>query len=108
MANNTLITTSLVAKTALAEFAVANPWTATASRMYEKDFTQSGYRIGDTLQLRRRNQYRVGDGAVATAQPIKQTVENLSIDHQYHVMIDYSIKDLTLSIDDFAQEFIQI
>lgn len=107
MANNTLLTTALIAKSALAEFSVANPWTATASRMYEKDFTQSGYRVGDNIQLRRRNQYIVGDGSVATPQSIIQTVENLTVNHQYHVLIDYSIKDLTLSIDDFAQEFVQ-
>lgn len=107
MANNTLITTDLVAKTALAEFAVACPWVVTASRMYENDFTQSGYKIGDTLRVRRQNQYIVGDGSVAASQPIIQTVESLTIAHQYHAMIDYTVKDLTLSIDNFAQEFIR-
>lgn len=105
--NNTLLTTDLIAKSALAEFATASPWLATAAKNYQQDFTSSGYKIGDTLRVRRRNQFVVGDGSVATSQAILQEVENLQIDHQYHAMIEYSIKDLTLSIDNFAQEFIQ-
>lgn len=105
--NNQFITTSLVANTALAEFAVAAPWLNTASRMYEKDFTSSGYQVGDTIQVRRQNNFIVGDGSVATPQAIINTVENLTIAHQYHTMIEYTIKDLTLSIGDFTQQFIQ-
>lgn len=105
--NNQFITTALVANTALAEFAVAAPWLNTASRLYEKDFTSSGYQVGDTIQVRRQNNFIVGDGSVATPQAIINTVENLTIAHQYHTMIEYTIKDLTLSIGDFTQEFIQ-
>lgn len=105
--NNQFVTTALVANTALAEFAVACPWVNTSSRLYEKDFTSSGYQVGDTIQVRRQNNFIVGDGSVATPQAIINTVENITIAHQYHTMIEYTIKDLTLSIGDFTQQFIQ-
>jgi len=104
---NNFITTQLVANLALAEFSINCPFIVTGSRMYQKDFTSSGYKVGDTIQLRRRNQYIVGDGPTAVPQGIVQTVENLTVAHQYHTLIEYTIADLELRIEDFNQEFIQ-
>lgn len=104
---NQFITTLLVSNTALAEFANNSPYVMTASRMYQADFQKSGYKIGDTLQVRRQNNFIVGDGSTAVEQPIIETVENITVAHQYHVFISYTIQDLTLRIEDFNREFIQ-
>lgn len=104
---NQFITTQLVSNTALAEFANNSPYVMTASRMYQGDFQKSGYKIGDTLQVRRQNNFIVGDGATAVEQPIIETVETITVAHQYHVFISYTIQDLTLRIEDFNREFIQ-
>jgi hypothetical protein len=104
---NQFITTLLVSNTALAEFANNSPYVMTASRIYQGDFQQSGYKIGDTLQVRRQNNFIVGDGSTAVEQPIIETVENITVAHQYHVFISYTIQDLTLRIEDFNREFIQ-
>src|SRR5580704_4663253 len=104
---NQFITTQLVSNTALAEFANNSPYVMTASRMYQGDFQKSGYKIGDVLQVRRQNNFIVGDGATAIEQPIIETVENITVAHQYHVFISYTIQDLTLRIEDFNREFIQ-
>lgn len=104
---NQFITTALVSNTALAMFSNNSPFTMTGSRMYNKDFTSSGYKIGDTLQVRRQNNFIVGDGSTATPQDIIETVENITVSHQYHTMITYTIKDLSLKIEDFSREFIQ-
>jgi hypothetical protein len=104
--SNQFITTDLVSNTALAMFANNSPFVMTASRIYQDDFVSSGYKIGDTLQVRRQNHFIVGDGSVATPQSIIETVETIVIAHQYHALIAYTIQDLTLRIEDFSRLFI--
>ncbi len=103
---NQFITTDLVSNTALAMFANNAPFVMTASRIYQDDFVSSGYKIGDTLQVRRQNHFIVGDGSVATPQSIIETTENIVIAHQYHALIAYTIQDLSLRIEDFSRLFI--
>jgi hypothetical protein len=104
---NQLITTDLVSNYALAEFANAAPFIMTANRSYEGDFDGAGYKIGDTLRVRRQNQYTVGNGSVATPQSIIETVESLTISNQYNTMISYTVQDLQLRIEDFGRIFIR-
>jgi hypothetical protein len=104
---NQFINTELVSNTALAMFANNAPFLMTGSRIYQDDFTSRGYKIGDTLQVRRQNQYIVGDGSTATPQDIIDTVENITVNHQYHTMVQYTIQDLSLNIQDFTTKFIQ-
>ena len=103
---NQFITTDLVSNTALAMFANNAPFVMTASRIYQDDFVSSGYKIGDTLQVRRQNHFIVGDGSVATPQSIIETVETIVIQHQYNALVAYTIQDLSLRIEDFSRIFI--
>lgn len=104
---NQFITTQLVSNTALAMFANNSPFVMTGSRIYQDDFTSSGYKIGDTLQVRRQNNFVVGDGSTAVPQDIIETVENITVAHQYHALIAYTVQDLSLRIEDFSRMFIQ-
>jgi hypothetical protein len=104
---NQFITTQLVSNTALAMFANNSPFVMTGSRIYQDDFQNSGYKIGDTLQVRRQNNFIVGDGSTAVPQDIIETVENIVVAHQYHALIAYTVQDLTLRIEDFSRMFIQ-
>jgi P22 coat protein - gene protein 5 len=104
---NQFINTQLVSNTALAMFANNAPFVMTGSRIYQDDFNNSGYKIGDTLQVRRQNNFVVGDGSTAVPQSIIETVENITVAHQYHALISYTVADLTLRIEDFSRLFIQ-
>lgn len=104
---NQFITTQLVSNTALAMFANNSPFVMTGSRIYQDDFQNSGYKIGDTLQVRRQNNFVIGDGSTAVPQDIIETVENITVAHQYHALIAYTVQDLTLRIEDFSRMFIQ-
>jgi hypothetical protein len=104
---NNFITTQLVSNTALAMFANNAPFIMTGSRIYQDDFTNSGYKIGDVLQVRRQNHFIVGDGSVATPQDILEQTETITVNHQYNTLIAYTIKDLSLKIEDFSRLFIQ-
>ncbi len=104
---NQFITTQLVSNTALAMFANNAPFVMTGSRIYQDDFNNSGYKIGDTLQVRRQNNFVIGDGSTAVPQDIIETVETITVAHQYHALIAYTVQDLTLRIEDFSRMFIQ-
>lgn len=104
---NQFINTQLVSNTALAMFANNSPFVMTGSRIYQDDFQSSGYKIGDTLQVRRQNNFVVGDGSTAVPQDIIETVENIVVSHQYHALIAYTVQDLSLRIEDFSRMFIQ-
>ena len=104
---NQFITTQLVSNTALAMFANNAPFVMTGSRIYQDDFQSSGYKIGDTLQVRRQNNFVIGDGSTAVPQNIIESVESITIAHQYHALIAYTVQDLTLRIEDFSRMFIQ-
>lgn len=104
---NQFITTQLVSNTALAMFANNSPFVMTGSRIYQDDFQSSGYKIGDTLQVRRQNNFIVGDGSTAVPQDIIESVETITVAHQYHALIAYTVQDLTLRIEDFSRMFIQ-
>ena len=105
--SNQFINTQLVSNTALAMFANNAPFVMTGSRIYQDDFQNSGYKIGDTLQVRRQNNFVVGDGSTAVPQDIIETVENITVAHQYHALIAYTVQDLSLRIEDFSRMFIQ-
>lgn len=105
--SNQFITTQLVSNTALAMFANNAPFIMTGSRIYQDDFQNSGYKIGDTLQVRRQNNFIVGDGSTAVPQDIIETVETITVAHQYHALIAYTVQDLSLRIEDFSRMFIQ-
>jgi P22 coat protein - gene protein 5 len=107
MSVNQFINTQLVSNTALAMFANNAPFIMTGSRIYQDDFQSSGYKIGDTLQVRRQNNFVIGDGSTAVPQSIIETVENIVVAHQYHALISYTVQDLTLRIEDFSRMFIQ-
>jgi len=104
---NQFITTQLVSNTALAMFANNAPFIMTGSRIYQDDFNNAGYKIGDTLQVRRQNNFVIGDGSTAVPQSIIETVETITVAHQYHALIAYTVQDLTLRIEDFSRMFIQ-
>lgn len=105
--SNQFLTTQLISKTALAMFSVNAPFIMTGSRIYQPEFSNTGYKIGSNIQMKRQNQFIIGDGPTATPQDIIETVETLTVAHQYHALVRYSIQDLTLKIDDFSRLFLQ-
>lgn len=102
---NTFSTTELVSNIALAKFINNNSMVMTANRGYEGDFKMADYKIGDSLNIRKQNHFIVGDGRIGTVQDVIEETETLTIDHQFHTLIEYSSKELTLEIDDGLERF---
>lgn len=104
MANN-FSTTELVSNIALAKFVNNNSMVMTANRGYEGDFKMSEYKIGDTLNIRKQNHFIVGDGRIGTVQDVVEETETLTVNHQYHTLIEYSSKELSLDVDNGLERF---
>ena len=96
---NQIAVTQLVGNTMLAELANNNSLLLTGARTYESDFQMSEYKIGDTLQIRRQNQFTVNDGRVGVLQDVIDRTEPLVIQHQLNVTVEYSSRELTLFVD---------
>lgn len=105
MANN-LITSSLVSKLFLARFTASNAFLNTGSRGLEGDFTNPYYKPGQSVQIRKRNKFKAVDGQQATPTDINDATETVTINHQYHVMIDLSSVEEGYAIADFTEQFI--
>lgn len=104
---NTFLTTDLISNYTLLEFVNETPFLRTASRATQADFQMASYKIGDTVNIRRRNRFFANDGQVGTVQQVQEQSEVLTINHQYNAIMQYTSKDLTLSIDDFSDRYIR-
>ena len=76
------------------------------NRQYDDSFAKTGAKIGDSLKIRLPNRYTVTNGAVMTAQQVAEESVTLQVSTQKHVGMDFDVKDLTLTIDDFSKRYI--
>lgn len=67
----------------------------TANREIEGDFKSLRYATGETLNYRLEERYLGGEGATAVAEDRVQQIRPLTIEKQFHTMIDYSGFELT-------------
>lgn len=103
--SNTTLTAAIVAKTALAvlenELGVMN----TLYRAHEDEFSKNvnGYKVGDTISIRRPADFTVRSGATMSVQDVIEGKVDLTVDQQIGVDFNFSSTDLTLKIDDLAE-----
>lgn len=69
----------------------------TASRDLEKRFAQEKYATGQTLDYRLEERYLGGEGATAVAEARVQVTRPLTIEKQFHTMVDYDGFELTFN-----------
>lgn len=104
---NGLITSELVSKAMLARFVASNSFINRGSRGLEGDFTQKAYTPGQTVAIRKRNRFKAGDGQSATAQGITDSVEQVTLNHQYNVMVDMTTLEEGYDLASFTEQIIQ-
>lgn len=106
---NTTLTASVVAKTALAilenELAVIK----TMHRAHEEEFSNrvNGYKIGDTISIRRPADFTVRSGATLSTQDVIEGKTTLTIDQQIGVDFQFTSTDLTLSVENMAERIMK-
>lgn len=102
---NTTLTADVVAKAALAILDNELGVIKTFHRAHEEEFsnTVNGYKIGDTISIRRPADFTVRSGATLSAQDVIEGKTTLTIDQQCGVDFQFTSSDLTLKVQDLAE-----
>jgi len=103
---NSILTPTIITNELLMRFKNNLVFTSNVSHEYDDRFAQSGAKIGDTLKLRRPVQFTASNGATLSTQDVTETSVDLVINTQKHVAFEFTSKDLTLSIDRFADRYL--
>lgn len=77
------------------------------NRQYDDRFAQGGAKIGTSLQIRRPNQFTVRSGATASVQDVQEYANTLTVATQRGIDFQFSSVELTMTIDDFSNRYIQ-
>ena len=102
---NTTLTADVVAKMALAILDNELGWVKKIHRGHQEEFTNrvNGYKIGDTVSIRRPADFTVRTGAVLSAQDVIEGKTALTVDQQIGVDFQFSSTDLTLNMTDLSE-----
>ncbi len=107
MANtNTLLTESMITNEALAVLENNLTFTKNVNRDYDSYFGKQEAQIGDTLNIRKPPRYVTRSGPALQVQGSTETYVPVVLT-QKGADIDFSTKDLTLSIGNFSERFIK-
>lgn len=104
---NTLLTLDMIAKETLRVIENNLAFTKHVNRNYSAEFAKEGAKIGDTVRIRKPVRWTVTDGATLSTQDVTEENTSLQLDKRKHIGFSFSTKDLTLSIDDFADRYLR-
>lgn len=77
------------------------------NRDYDDHFAQSGAKIGDTINIRKPARYVGRTGTALAVEDHTETSVPLQLNTQFGVDINFTSKELTLSIDEFSDRIIK-
>lgn len=101
---NTLLTPTVIANELLLRFKNNLTFAPSCSHEFDEKFDK----IGDTFYLRNATQFIANDGADITSQiqDVTETSKALTIDTRKNVAFQFTSKDLSLTIDRFADRYL--
>ncbi|MGO9172001.1 MAG: P22 phage major capsid protein family protein [Rhodomicrobium sp.] len=102
---DTLLTPSIIAKEGLMQLDNNLVAAKMVYRAYESEFGET--KIGDTLTIRRPVKYATRSGPVAKMQDASEGNTTIKINTQRGVDLRFPTKDLTLTIDRFAERYLK-
>lgn len=80
----------------------------TIDRSYDSSFAKTGAKIGDTLRIRKPNQYTVTTASrIAAPQAQAEANTTLTVANQYHVDMEFNSAELALTIDEFSDRYLK-
>ena len=107
MANNNLLTISMITNEALRVLQNQLVFTRAVSRQYDDKFAIEGAKIGTTVNLRKPPRYVGRTGPALQIESSVETYVPLTLDTQFGVDMAFTTQDLTLNISDFSDRFIK-
>lgn len=106
---NTTLTTSLIAKEALAILKNNCVMANLVHRGTENEFDKrvNGYTPGDTISIRRPTDFTVRDGASASIQDVVEGKTSITIDKQKGIDFRFTSQELTLKIEELSERVLK-
>lgn len=107
--SNRNLTADVIAKEALSILDNELGWLKKIHRAYEDEFsnTVNGYKIGDTISIRRPEDGAVRTGAVMNTTDVIEGKVTLTIDQQIGTDFQFTNTELTLKIEDLSERVIK-
>lgn len=107
MANNQLLTISMITNEALRVLQNQLVFTRAVNRTYDDKFGNSGAQIGTTVNIRKPPRYVGRTGPALQIENSVETYVPLTLSTQFGVDMVFTTQDLTLNISDFSERFIK-
>lgn len=106
---NTTLNADVIAKEALAILENEFGWMNKLHRAHEDEFSNAvnGYKVGDTISIRRPADFTVRTGATLSTQDVIEGKVQLTVDQQIGVDFQFTSSDLTLKINDLSTRVIK-
>lgn len=77
------------------------------NRQYDDRFTESGAKIGTSLNIRMPAKYTVRTGATLSAQDHVERSTPLTVSSQYGVDVSFTTVEMTMQLDDFSERILE-
>jgi len=103
---NTLLTSQVITNELLRRFKNNLGFSGAIAHTWDDKFAVEGAKIGDTLRLRDPVRFIAQDGPVLIPQDVTETQKVLVLNRQKVVGFSFLSKDLTLSIDNFRERYL--
>lgn len=100
---NALITPTIIAKEALFQLENNLVLANNVHREYKKEFVK----IGSSVSIRKPVKFYAADGATRVNQDVEEANTSITVSTQKHVSWAFSSVDLTLTIEDYSERYIQ-
>ena len=104
---NTLLTISMITREALRVLENNLTFAKGVNRNYDDKFAVEGAKIGDTLNVRKPARYTGRSGQALSIEDHTETSTPLVLSNQFGVDVQFTSKDLALSLDDFSDRFLK-
>lgn len=104
---NTLLTTNLVTKRALRILKGNLNFLKRVNRDYQAKFAKTGMKVGETIAVRKPVRYAGRTGATLSPENHVESSIPLTVDNIFGVDTQFSMTDLTLSMDDFSARVLE-
>lgn len=107
--DNKSLTADIIAKEALVILENDLSVFKTMHRAHEEEFASkvNGYKIGDTISIRRPADFTVRNGATLSTQDVIEGKTTLTIDQQKGVDFQFTSTELTMKIEDLSERVIK-
>jgi len=100
---NTLITPTVIAKEALFHLENNCVMGHNVHRQYKREFVK----IGNTVTIRKPVKFKATDGATRANSDVIEETTSIVINNRKHVSWTFSVQDLTLTIEEYAERYVK-